>query len=54
MEGGKEDEEIVREFGELIWFFNDDVEVIKKGEIFVMIVIDSDCVDIILCYFDMR
>ncbi|CAP70677.1 uncharacterized protein PODANS_3_7410 [Podospora anserina S mat+] len=54
MEGGKEDEETVRELGELTRLLNDDVEVTKKGETSVTTVIDSDCVDTILCYLDMR
>ncbi|KAK4644723.1 SWI5-dependent HO expression protein 4 [Podospora bellae-mahoneyi] len=54
MEGGKEDEETVRELGELTRLLNDDVEVTKKGETSVTNVIDSDCVDTILCYLDMR
>ncbi|KAK0747703.1 myosin-binding striated muscle assembly central-domain-containing protein [Apiosordaria backusii] len=54
MEGGKEDEETVRELGELTRLLHDDVEVTKKGETSVTTVIDSDCVDTILCYLDMR
>ncbi|KAK4190210.1 CRO1 protein [Podospora australis] len=54
MEGGKEDEEMVRSLGELTRLLNDDPEATKKGEQSITTVIDSDCVDTILCYLDMR
>ncbi|KAK3392670.1 myosin-binding striated muscle assembly central-domain-containing protein [Sordaria brevicollis] len=54
MEGGKEDEETVESLGKLTKLLNDDVEATKKGEKSITTVIDSDCVDTILCYLDMR
>lgn len=55
MEGGQEDEEICRDFDELIKFFNDDVEMWEKDKSYksICFVIDVDCVDIMFCYFDM-
>ncbi|KAA8628729.1 hypothetical protein SMACR_08804 [Sordaria macrospora] len=54
MEGGKEDEETVESLGKLTKLLNDDAEATKKGEKSITTVIDSDCVDTILCYLDMR
>ncbi|KAK3989883.1 CRO1 protein [Cladorrhinum sp. PSN332] len=54
MEGGKEDDETVRDLGELTRLLNDDPEIAKKGEASITTIIDSDCVDTILCYLDMR
>lgn len=54
MEGGKEDEETVADLGKLTKLLNEDVELTKKGEQSITSVIDSDCVDTIVCYLDMR
>jgi len=54
MEGGQEDEETVAELGKLTKLLSDDAELVKKGEPSITSVIDSDCVDTILCYLDMR
>ncbi|KAL2127900.1 hypothetical protein VTI74DRAFT_10008 [Chaetomium olivicolor] len=54
MEGGKEDEETVAELDKLTKLLNEDVEFTKKGEKSITSVIDSDCVDTIVCYLDMR
>ncbi|KAK3488241.1 putative cro1 protein [Neurospora crassa] len=54
MEGGKEDDETVESLGKLTKLLSDDVEATKKGEKSITAVIDSDCVDTILCYLDMR
>lgn len=54
MEGGKEDEETVADMGKLTRLLNEDVELVKKGEQTITSVIDSDCVDTIVCYLDMR
>lgn len=54
MEGGLEDEETVAELGKLTKMLNDDGDFVEKGEPSVADVIDSDCVDTVLCYLDMR
>lgn len=54
MEGGKEDEDTVADLEKLTRLLSEDVELTKKGEPSVTSVIDSDCVDTILCYLDMR
>lgn len=54
MEGGKEDDETVRDLGEMTRLLNDDPEMTKKGEPSITTIIDSDCVDTLLCYLDMR
>jgi len=54
MEGGKEDDETVRDLDRLTRLLNDDVEACKKGEPSICSVIDGDCVDTIVCYLDMR
>lgn len=54
MEGGKEDDDTVRDLDQLTRLLNGDVEACKKGERSICSVIDSDCVDTIVCYLDMR
>ncbi|KAK1836164.1 myosin-binding striated muscle assembly central-domain-containing protein [Podospora conica] len=54
MEGGLEDDETVAELGKLTKMLNDDGDFVQKGEPTVADVIDSDCVDTVLCYLDMR
>lgn len=54
MEGGKEDDETVRDLGQLAKLLNDDTDAASKDGKSVCKVIDSDCVDTILCYLDMR
>ncbi|KAK3196853.1 SWI5-dependent HO expression protein 4 [Lecanicillium sp. MT-2017a] len=56
MEGGQEDEETCRDLDLLTKLLNDDAESQKtnKSHDTICKVIDSDCVDTILCYLDMR
>lgn len=54
MEGGKEDDETVRDLDQLTKLLNDDVEATSKGQSSICTVIDGDCVDTLLCYLDMR
>ncbi|KAK4461626.1 CRO1 protein [Cladorrhinum samala] len=54
MEGGKEDDETVRDLGQMTRLLNDDPEMTKKGEPSITTIIDSDCIDTLLCYLDMR
>ncbi|UKZ73372.1 hypothetical protein TrVFT333_001018 [Trichoderma virens FT-333] len=56
MEGGQEDEETCRDLDELTKLLNDDAGAQQKNKDHKSIceLIDSDCVDTILCYLDMR
>lgn len=56
MEGGQEDKSTCRELDELTKLLNDDAEAQQKDKSYKSIcsVIDSDCVDTVLCYLDMR
>ncbi|KAF5128030.1 Ring assembly protein 3 [Metarhizium anisopliae] len=56
MEGGQEDEATCRELDQLTKLLNDDAESQEKDDQYKTIcnVIDSDCVDTVLCYLDMR
>ncbi|KAG6019275.1 hypothetical protein E4U41_003311 [Claviceps citrina] len=56
MEGGQEDEVTCRELDQLTKLLNDDAEAQLKDKDYKSIcgVIDSDCVDTVLCYLDMR
>ncbi|KAF6840427.1 actin cytoskeleton organization protein [Colletotrichum plurivorum] len=56
MEGGKEDDETIRDLDQLTKLLNDDVQLIeaKKGSSTICKLIDSECVDTILAYLDMR
>lgn len=54
MEGGKEDDETVRDLDRLTKVLNEDVEATKKGEASICKLIDSDCADTLLGYLDMR
>ncbi|KAM7212290.1 Myosin-binding striated muscle assembly central domain containing protein [Rhypophila decipiens] len=54
MEGGQEDSETVTDLDRLTKLLSDDVEHVKAGEPSITSVIDSDCVDTIVCYLDMR
>lgn len=56
MEGGQEDEATCRELDRLTKLLNDDAEAQQKDKNYKSLcrVIDSDCVDTVLCYLDMR
>ncbi|EAQ83785.1 hypothetical protein CHGG_10189 [Chaetomium globosum CBS 148.51] len=54
MEGGKKDEELSVDLAKLTKLLNEDVERTKQGEQSITYVIDSDCVDTIFLYLDMR
>ncbi|KAM5345769.1 hypothetical protein ACJ41O_011630 [Fusarium nematophilum] len=56
MEGGQEDNETCRDLDELTKLLSDDFEARQKDKSRETIckVIDSDCVDTVLCYLDMR
>ena len=56
MEGGQEDEETCKNLDELTRLLNDDYEGKQKDKTYKSIcsVIDSDCVDTVLGYLDMR
>lgn len=56
MGGGQEDDETCRDLDELTKLLNDDYEAAQKDKSHDSIckVIDSDCVDTIVCYLDMR
>ncbi|OLN92045.1 Ring assembly protein 3 [Colletotrichum chlorophyti] len=56
MEGGKEDEETIRDLDQLTKLLNEDTELIqaKTGAPTICKLIDGDCVDTILAYLDMR
>ncbi|OAA74799.1 Armadillo-like helical [Akanthomyces lecanii RCEF 1005] len=56
MEGGQEDEETCRDLDLLTKMLNDDAgfQVTNPAHKSICRVIDSDCVDTILCYLDMR
>ncbi|KAF6844666.1 actin cytoskeleton organization protein [Colletotrichum musicola] len=56
MEGGKEDDETIRDLDQLTKLLNDDVQLneAKKGSSTICKLIDSECVDTILAYLDMR
>lgn len=54
MEGGQEDEETCRDLDQLTKLLNDDVDVAKRDKASVCSAIDSDCVDTLLGYLDMR
>ncbi|KAF3766513.1 hypothetical protein M406DRAFT_60848 [Cryphonectria parasitica EP155] len=53
MEGGQEDDETVRDLGQLTKLLNEDLEASKTSKS-ICAVIDADCLDTILCYLDMR
>lgn len=53
MEGGQEDDETVRDIDQLTRLLTEDLEASKK-EKSICGVIDSDCLDTLLCYLDMR
>ncbi|ROV92548.1 hypothetical protein VMCG_08941 [Cytospora schulzeri] len=53
MEGGQEDSETVRDIDQLTRLLTEDLEARKK-EKSICDVIDSDCLDTVLCYLDMR
>ncbi|KAL8296623.1 hypothetical protein RB597_005953 [Gaeumannomyces tritici] len=54
MEGGQEDDETCRDLDQLTKLLNDDLDVAKRGKASVCSAIDSDCVDTLLGYLDMR
>ncbi|KAI8285851.1 hypothetical protein K4K60_000870 [Colletotrichum sp. SAR11_57] len=56
MEGGKEDDETIRDLDQLTKLLNDDLQLIqaKTSAPTICKLIDSDCVDTILAYLDMR
>ncbi|KAG6009776.1 hypothetical protein E4U21_001206 [Claviceps maximensis] len=56
MEGGQEDKATCRELDQLTKLLNDDADAQQKDKTYKSIcsVIDSDCVDTVLCYLDMR
>lgn len=54
MEGGKEDDEMVRDLDRLTKVLNEDVQATKHGDASICPLIDSDCVDTLLGYLDMR
>ncbi|KAG5928278.1 hypothetical protein E4U42_000936 [Claviceps africana] len=56
MEGGQEDKATCRELDQLTKLLNDDADAQQKDKAYKSIcgVIDSDCVDTVLCYLDMR
>ncbi|KAF9877813.1 hypothetical protein CkaCkLH20_04948 [Colletotrichum karsti] len=56
MEGGKEDDETIRDLDQLTKLLNDDAQLIqaKTSAPTICKLIDSDCVDTILAYLDMR
>ena len=56
MEGGQEDEVTCRNLDQLTKLLNDDFEASQKDKSHETVcnVIDSDCVDTVLCYLDMR
>lgn len=54
MEGGQEDDETVRDLDHLTRLLNQDLEASKSEKKSICNVIDSDCLDTILCYLDMR
>ncbi|KAK3946361.1 putative cro1 protein [Diplogelasinospora grovesii] len=54
MEGGQEDDETVKDLNQLTKLLGDDVEAVKKGEPSITQVIDSDCVDTLVGYLDLR
>lgn len=53
MEGGQEDNETVQDIDQLTRLLTEDLEASKK-EKSICDVIDSDCLDTVLCYLDMR
>ncbi|KAK2047417.1 ARM repeat-containing protein [Colletotrichum somersetense] len=56
MEGGQEDDETIRDLDQLTKLLNEDIQLIqaKTGAPTICNLIDSDCVDTILTYLDMR
>lgn len=54
MEGGQEDNETVRDLDHLTRLLNEDLEASKAEKKSICTVIDSDCLDTILCYLDLR
>lgn len=56
MEGGREDGDTVKDLAELTKLLNDDAEAQQKDKNYKSIceVIDSDCIDTVVCYLDMR
>ena len=56
MEGGREDDETCRDLDQLTRLLNEDAEAQEKDKARKSIcsVIDSDCVDTVLCYLDVR
>ncbi|KAG5941892.1 hypothetical protein E4U53_007320 [Claviceps sorghi] len=56
MEGGQEDKATCRELDQLTKLLNDDADAQQRDKTYKSIcsVIDSDCVDTVLCYLDMR
>ncbi|GKT57126.1 actin cytoskeleton organization protein [Colletotrichum tofieldiae] len=56
MEGGQEDDETIRDLDQLTKLLNEDIQLIqaKTGAPTICKLIDSDCVDTVLTYLDMR
>lgn len=54
MEGGKEDDETVRDLDRMTKVLNDDIAAVEKGEQSICPLIDSDCADTLFSYLDMR
>ncbi|TLD08620.1 uncharacterized protein PgNI_07061 [Pyricularia grisea] len=54
MEGGQEDEETCKDLNQLTKLLNDDINDVKSGKPSICDAIDSDCVDTLLGYLDMR
>jgi hypothetical protein len=54
MEGGREDEDTVKDLDQLTLLLNGDPEAVKKGEESICKVVDGDCFDTLVCYLDMR
>jgi hypothetical protein len=54
MEGGREDEETAADLGKLTKLLDEDAEQVKQGEPSITPVIDTDCVDTIFGFLDMR
>jgi len=54
MEGGQEDAETITDLDRLTKLLSDDLDLVKAGEPSITAVIDSDCVDTLVAYLDMR
>ncbi len=54
MEGGKEDDDTVRELDQLTKLLSDDVVAVERGEASICGLIDEDCADTLFGYLDMR